>query len=275
MAGTVKFVPPRVPLVDLRSGQITREWYLLFASLFEGSDGPGGLPDPTDDMPLISYVSNLDQLPGTIPQEIVPLPDQSVTPLVDAMTLQLADPLPPSDFSRRLDDIERTIAVLAGGHGDPAQFDAFARTIATLAPQPDLHGRLDAIELVIAGLGPTQSGISSKAGSYTPTLTNVVNVTATTAHLCDYTQVGDRVIVSGNVEVQATASGVTAIRMSLPVASNFTANDQANGAGGLNIIASGSAVILSDAATDTAQFNFVSPGAGTYGCSFIYQYRIM
>ena len=31
---TVRFVPPRVPLVDLRTGTITREWYLLLEQLF-------------------------------------------------------------------------------------------------------------------------------------------------------------------------------------------------------------------------------------------------
>lgn len=30
----VRFVPPRVPLVDLRTGTITREWYLLLQTLF-------------------------------------------------------------------------------------------------------------------------------------------------------------------------------------------------------------------------------------------------
>jgi hypothetical protein len=36
---TVKFVPPRVPLVDPRTGLISREWYRLFADVFSATTG--------------------------------------------------------------------------------------------------------------------------------------------------------------------------------------------------------------------------------------------
>lgn len=32
---TVSFVPPRVPFVDMRTGMITREWYLFLQKLFD------------------------------------------------------------------------------------------------------------------------------------------------------------------------------------------------------------------------------------------------
>lgn len=43
---TTNFVPARVPLVDPRTGLITREWYLLFTSIFAGS----GIPDDQIDI---------------------------------------------------------------------------------------------------------------------------------------------------------------------------------------------------------------------------------
>ena len=36
---TIKFVPPRVPLTDPRTGMVTREWYLLFEQLFSWKQG--------------------------------------------------------------------------------------------------------------------------------------------------------------------------------------------------------------------------------------------
>jgi hypothetical protein len=32
---TIRFMPPRVPLVDLQTGTITREWYRLFQSIMD------------------------------------------------------------------------------------------------------------------------------------------------------------------------------------------------------------------------------------------------
>lgn len=36
---TVKFMPPRVPLVDLQTGTITREWYRLFQGIMDPQIG--------------------------------------------------------------------------------------------------------------------------------------------------------------------------------------------------------------------------------------------
>ena len=35
----VPITPPRVPIIDERNGQITREWYMFFLSLFQSVDG--------------------------------------------------------------------------------------------------------------------------------------------------------------------------------------------------------------------------------------------
>jgi hypothetical protein len=43
MSAALRFVPPRVALVDNRTGLITREWYLFLQGIFERVGGPTGL----------------------------------------------------------------------------------------------------------------------------------------------------------------------------------------------------------------------------------------
>jgi hypothetical protein len=43
MSAALRFVPPRVALVDSRTGLITREWYLFLQGIFERVGGATGL----------------------------------------------------------------------------------------------------------------------------------------------------------------------------------------------------------------------------------------
>jgi hypothetical protein len=78
---------------------------------------------------------------------------------------------------------------------------------------------------------PTFANVYS--GTYTPTLTGVTNVAASGAFVCQYYRVGNTVTVSGKFDVDPTAAAptFTEIGVSLPVASNFSATQQAGGAG--------------------------------------------
>jgi hypothetical protein len=68
------------------------------------------------------------------------------------------------------------------------------------------------------------------SGTYTPTLTNVANVSASTAYPCQWMRVGNVVTVSGKLDIDpTTASTSTRIGISLPVASNFAAEHQCGG----------------------------------------------
>lgn len=59
--------------------------------------------------------------------------------------------------------------------------------------------------------------------TYTPTLTNTTNVSASVASVCSYTRDGNVIHVAGMVQIDATlAATVTELELSLPVASNFT-----------------------------------------------------
>lgn len=42
MSEALKFLTPRVPLVDNRTGLISREWYLFFQGVFDRIGGPTG-----------------------------------------------------------------------------------------------------------------------------------------------------------------------------------------------------------------------------------------
>lgn len=67
---------------------------------------------------------------------------------------------------------------------------------------------------------------------WTPTITSVANVAATTAHQCKYIRVGNIVVCSGRVDIDPTsASTATSIGISLPIASTFTHDRDCTGTG--------------------------------------------
>lgn len=116
------------------------------------------------------------------------------------------------------------------------------------------------------------SNISS--GTYTPTLTNVTNVAASTAAVCQWMRVGNVVTVSGTVQIDPTAAGNTVLNMSLPVVSNFTATTQAGGT--FSTTTSGQSdngSIIANVASDVFEFRFnaVNIANATYAFSVTYQ----
>lgn len=71
--------------------------------------------------------------------------------------------------------------------------------------------------LTITGTILDVTGISS--GTYTPTLTNVVNISASTAYQAQYLQVGNTVTVSGRVDIDPVVTATaTQLGISVPVA---------------------------------------------------------
>lgn len=68
-------------------------------------------------------------------------------------------------------------------------------------------------------------------GTYTPTLTNVANLDASTAFVTQYLQVMNTVVVFSVFDGDATlaAPTLTQLRMTLPIASNFTSIRQLTG----------------------------------------------
>lgn len=119
------------------------------------------------------------------------------------------------------------------------------------------------------------SSMLLRSGNYTPTLTNVANITASTAYQCQYMRVGKTITVSGKVDIQPTADGVaTHLGISLPIASNFGAVEDCGGtiANG-TVIAAGS--IVGDVANDRARVDFASVDAVNRSYSFIFMYQVI
>jgi hypothetical protein len=113
-------------------------------------------------------------------------------------------------------------------------------------------------------------------GTYTPTLTGVTNVAASTASACQWMRVGSTVTVSGSISVTATLAATdTEIGISLPVASTFAAASNLGGTG-VSVTAGSygqSGGMIADVTNARTRF-LLRPTLNTaivYGFSFTYQ----
>lgn len=130
-----------------------------------------------------------------------------------------------------------------------------------------------------SGLSISATAVTSPAstdgnvfsGTYTPTLTNTTNISASTAQTLQYMRVGNVVTVSGSVLIDPTATGLITLGLSLPIASNFSAVNQCGGT--LGTVGGERGVIYADATNDRATFQatIVSDVSNTtYRFSFTY-----
>lgn len=121
----------------------------------------------------------------------------------------------------------------------------------------------------------TTAGVTTGSGTYTPTLTGVANVGASTAYVCQYLRVGNVVTVSGKVDVDPTLgiSTTTQLGITLPIASNFGALEQCAGTASSPAIATQQGGIYADAANDRAQLDFkaIDPNNNSWYFTFTYQ----
>ena len=123
-------------------------------------------------------------------------------------------------------------------------------------------------EMALAN-GPIRSGV------YFPTLTNVSNLDASTAFTSNYMQVGEAVVVSGRVNMDPTAAGViTQMRMSLPVAADFNANENLGGTAIGVVTPVDVAGIQAATATEDAIFTWHPTGTANTGFRFIFMYGL-
>jgi hypothetical protein len=144
-----------------------------------------------------------------------------------------------------------------------------------------------AIDTLLVNLGLRASGGSANfagnlsapnltSGTYTPTLTNVANLDSSTAYECQYMRVGNTVTVSGKVSVDPTlAATSTQLGISLPVASNFGAQEDCAGAAFASGVAGQGAAILADSTNDRAQLQFISGDVTNQAMYFTFTYQII
>jgi hypothetical protein len=117
------------------------------------------------------------------------------------------------------------------------------------------------------------------SGTYTPSQVSTnINVDALTFSECQYLRVGNAVTVSGQLGINATSATTdTVARISLPVASTFSASRQLGGTG-VQITSpygANSCVMLADASNNCVEIR-LSPSSAlglTYNFSFTYQVR--
>ena len=118
-------------------------------------------------------------------------------------------------------------------------------------------------------------GLVLDAGTYTPTLTNVTNVDASTAYTCQYMRVGSTVTVSGKVTIDPTATSATELGMSLPIASNFANEEELAGNASDGTANEHPVRIKADATNNRAAFVFTPSGNGSADYSFMFMYQII
>jgi hypothetical protein len=111
------------------------------------------------------------------------------------------------------------------------------------------------------------------SGTYTPTLTNVTNVDASTSQVSSYMRVGNVVTVCGSVNIDPTAAGSTEIRMSIPVASDFTAAHQAGGT--FNDVTNQGGGIFAAPSTDDVRLIFTASSVVNTSFYFSFTYRVI
>lgn len=115
------------------------------------------------------------------------------------------------------------------------------------------------------------------SNTYTPTITTVSNLDATTAHVCNYMRIGAQVVVTGRVDVDpTTANTFTQLGVSLPVASNIGATDDLAGTGS-SILANSSGIwgMIGDIANNRADVYGVPASAVNQGMTFTFGYKII
>ena len=124
--------------------------------------------------------------------------------------------------------------------------------------------------VVLGSLGAITSG------TYTPTLTNVANLSASTAYICQYIRVGSVVTVSGQVDFDPTTTLTpTQLGISLPIASDFATATQCGGVAFSKLIASQGASILGDTTNNRAQLEYGCVDVTNQVHSFTFTYLIV
>lgn len=113
------------------------------------------------------------------------------------------------------------------------------------------------------------------SGVYTPTLTNVANLDASTAYECQWLRVGNVVTVSGKFDADSTAGGAaTQLGISLPVASDLGALEDLGGtavSGGSSQTGS----ITGDLTNNRARVDYVAADTTNRVMSFIFAYQVI
>lgn len=129
--------------------------------------------------------------------------------------------------------------------------------------------------LVSSTAGVMTWGSVVTSGTYTPTLTNVANLDASTVYDFQWSRVGDVVTVGGRVDIDPTAAASTELGISLPIASNIAGLEGAVGTAFASGIAGQGAAILGDAANNRAQMQWIAVDTTNQSMYLTFVYTII
>lgn len=122
----------------------------------------------------------------------------------------------------------------------------------------------------IASTSPTLA-----SGTYTPTLTGVTNVSASSPDVCQYMRVGDVVTVSGSLSVTPTGAGDVELGISLPIASSIASATQCAGVGMSPFIPSEPVGIYGDGLNGRASMYWIAVDTTAQNRYFTFTYLIV
>lgn len=112
-------------------------------------------------------------------------------------------------------------------------------------------------------------------GTYTPTLSNSSNISASTAYTFHWIRMGDEVSFSGQLDLDPTIAGAISIEISLPIASDFTLSDDLSACATNATAGEGGGIVSASGANNTMSFSAIAVGVAniTYKVSGHYQIK--
>jgi hypothetical protein len=121
----------------------------------------------------------------------------------------------------------------------------------------------------------TGSAWTPMNGIYTPTLTNVTNINSSTAYACQFMRVGNVVTVSGKVRFNCNTAAAAQIDLSLPVASNFTAEEQCAGTASSEDVADGPMYVKANPTDNRASIYSTTDGTSAHDHFYHFTYLVI
>ncbi len=114
------------------------------------------------------------------------------------------------------------------------------------------------------------------SSTFTPSATNVTNITTSTPNNATYQRIGNIVNVFGSITVTNTLAVASEVDISLPIASNLGAATDLNGTATMDSTASVNIYINGDATNNRARIFFTSAGVGqTSVIYYSFEYEVI
>jgi hypothetical protein len=141
-------------------------------------------------------------------------------------------------------------------------------------PEDDYDRLTKSIKAYLDGLN-RKGALSFFFETYTPTLTGVANLDTVTAYAANYAVIDGGVLVSGKFDANAAAAGALCqFGLSLPIDSDFTAEQDLGGVAFARAVAGQGAAIRADATNNRAMVEWTAADTADRAMSFVFFYRI-